>query len=49
LNDASLKVQPLQVPFTSEVLGAVTAGKRGLALAQINGIRVVELPAYPLQ
>lgn len=49
LDDASLKVQPLQVPFTSEVLGAVAAGKRGLAFAQINGIRVVELPAYPLQ
>ncbi|MEY2893508.1 MAG: hypothetical protein RJA98_3416 [Pseudomonadota bacterium] len=49
LNDASLKAQPLQVPFTSEVLGAVAAGKKGLALAQINGIRIVELPTYPLQ
>lgn len=49
LKPGSLKVQPLQVPFTSEVLSAVAAGSKGLVFGQINGIRVVELMGYSLQ
>jgi photosystem II stability/assembly factor-like uncharacterized protein len=48
LKGSELKARPLQVPFTSEVLGAVAAGKKGLVFAQINGIRVVELAGYSL-
>lgn len=43
------KVQPLQVPFTTEVLGAAFAGGRSLVFAQVNGIRVVELVGQALQ
>lgn len=49
LNDADLKAQSLQVPFTSEVLGAALAGSRGLAFAQINGVRLIELAGRPQQ
>lgn len=45
----SQKATPLQVPYTTEVFAAVHAGPRGLAFAQINGIRVVELADQPTQ
>ncbi len=49
LNGTALKAQSLQVPYTSEVLGAASAGSRGLAFAQINGVRLVEIAGRPLQ
>jgi photosystem II stability/assembly factor-like uncharacterized protein len=49
LNGTELKASPLQVSSTGEVLGAASAGSRGLAFAQINGVRLVELAGRPLQ
>lgn len=49
VNPGSSKAVALQRPFTTEVYGAV-AGKPGsLALAQVNGLRDVELPGLPAQ
>ena len=45
----SLKATPLQVPYTAEVFGATVAASGGLALAQLNGIRVVELAGQTLR
>ncbi len=49
ISGSELKAQPLQVPYTSEVLGAASAGGRGLVFAQINGVRLIELVGRPLQ
>lgn len=49
ISGSELKAQPLQVPYTSEVLGAASAGSKGLVLAQINGVRLIELVGRPLQ
>lgn len=45
----SLKAMPLQVPFTSEVFAASASGAKNLVLAQVNGLRAVELPGLPGQ
>lgn len=49
LSGTDLKAQPMQVPFTTEVLGAASAGSKGLVFAQINGVRLIELAGRPLQ
>lgn len=48
MNPGSLKATPLQVPLTTEVFGAVEGKARSLVLAQINGLRDVELLGLPL-
>lgn len=45
----NLKAVPQQVPFTTEVFGAAIVGSGGLALAQLNGVRVVELVGQMLR
>lgn len=45
----SLEAVSLQVPFTSEVLAAAEGGAKNLVLAQVNGLRVVELLGLPGQ
>jgi photosystem II stability/assembly factor-like uncharacterized protein len=45
----SLKGIPLQVPFTSEVFAAAEGGAKNIVLAQVNGLRVVELLGLPGQ
>lgn len=49
VNGTELKAAPLHPVSTGEVLGAVSAGSRGLAFAQINGVRLIELAGRPLQ
>ena len=45
----SLKAVPLQVPLTSEVFAAAAGDARNLVLAQVNGLRAVELLGLPGQ
>jgi photosystem II stability/assembly factor-like uncharacterized protein len=45
----SAKAVPLQAPFTSEVFSAALASEQSLVLAQVNGLRSVDLLGLPAQ